>query len=236
MRSARNYIFRKKCIHFRSAYVPLFPVDSFANTDGLGKTMTCMDDAGLETAIERIAVGDKTAFDMLYAATLPRMLALARRILRSESAAEDCAAETYIRIWRDAARFDPRRGSAMAWLYTICRTRALDQLRAGKRRTDMEQTPSESAPAQDIAAADDLTAAIEVSCAIWPCLMRLSQVQRELLRLAFFDGMSHSEIGRATGMPLGSVKSHIHRAVIGLREQLVSVGIPPIQRKSTTHG
>jgi len=105
--------------------------------------MNALDNGELEAALQRIALGDARAFDTLYAATLPRILALARGILRSESAAEDCAAETYIQVWRNAGNYDAQRGPALAWLHTICRTRALDQLRALQRRAALTAATNE---------------------------------------------------------------------------------------------
>jgi RNA polymerase sigma-70 factor (ECF subfamily) len=183
--------------------------------------VNALDNDELAVALERIARGDMRAFDALYAATLPHVLALARSILRSESAAEDCAAETYIRVWRNAASFDVQRGPALAWLHTICRSRALDQLRTAQRRAALVRAADDEPIANETPAADTLGAAIEVSASIAPHWSRLSATQRELVTLAFFQGMSHAEIAAATGLPLGSVKSHIHRAVSALRAQLV---------------
>jgi len=197
--------------------------------------MNALDNGELEAALQRIALGDARAFDTLYAATLPRILALARGILRSESAAEDCAAETYIQVWRNAGNYDAQRGPALAWLHTICRTRALDQLRALQRRAALTAATNEESLSIDTPAADMLSAAIEVSASIAPHLVRLSRKQREVLSLAFFQGMSHAEIAAATSLPLGSVKSHIHRAVAALRARLEDIGAQ-VEQKEVQHG
>jgi len=197
--------------------------------------MNALDNGELEAALQRIALGDARAFETLYAATLPRILALARGILRSESAAEDCAAETYIQVWRNAGNYDAQRGPALAWLHTICRTRALDQLRALQRRAALTAATNEESLSIDTPAADMLSAAIEVSASIAPHLVRLSRKQREVLSLAFFQGMSHAEIAAATSLPLGSVKSHIHRAVAALRARLEDIGAQ-VEQKEVQHG
>jgi RNA polymerase sigma-70 factor (ECF subfamily) len=244
MRGTREFIFANSCNRFCAANVDAFRAADGARRERICSTtmparhrergwMSALDNDELEAVLQRIASGDMGAFDALYAATLPRVLALATGILGSESAAEDCAAETYIQVWRSAKMFDAQRGPALAWLHTICRTRALDQLRARQRRDALAGAVRQRACVDH--GVDALGAAIEVSASIAPCLERLSVTQRELLALAFFQGMSHAEIAAATQLPIGSVKSHIHRAVTALRARLGDVGAQ-VEQKEVQHG
>lgn len=185
--------------------------------------MQVPNDSELERWMNAIVTRDRAAFDRLYAATLPRVLAYARKILGVEEAAEDCAAETYIQAWRDAAKYDSTRGCVMAWLFTICRSRALDQLREHKRRHDLGELLARELQCSPADEAGTLIAEVDASAAVHPVLQKLSLEQRRLLGLAFFRGLSHSEIAAATGMPLGTVKSHIHRA-IGVMRQRLGIG------------
>lgn len=193
--------------------------------------MTLPDDSELESWVRATAGGDRAAFDRLYAALLPRILAYARRVLPDEAAAEDCAAETFIQVWRDAARYDLRRGCVAAWVYTICRTRAFDLLRTRRRQGHLAEAVQREQHGQDCRFDEDLIAAFDAGRAVHPLLLRLSPEQRRLVGLAFFQGLSHSEIAAATGMPLGTVKSHIHRALTAMREEL-GTGVPDVLRQT----
>jgi len=170
--------------------------------------------------IDAIARGDRAAFDRLYTATLPRILAFAQRILGSEDAADDCAAETYIRVWRDAAKYDAGRGCAMAWLFTMCRSRALDQLRTNRRTGELGDAVELESGMDTAEGPESLISMFDADASVHPLLLQLTSEQRKLIGLAFFHDMSHSEIAVATGMPLGTVKSHIHRALTAMRQGL----------------
>ncbi|MDR3415553.1 MAG: RNA polymerase sigma factor [Nevskia sp.] len=183
--------------------------------------MTLPNDSDLESWVLAVAAGDRRSFDRLYKALLPRVLAFSQRILMDEAAADDCVAETFIRIWRDAGKYSSERGCVLAWVYTICRTRALDLLRARRREGDLSEAVGRELEA-DEAGGDpqDMISAFDASSAVHPLLLRLSPQQRKLIGMAFFDGLTHSEIADATGLPLGTVKSHVHRAMTAMRQGL----------------
>jgi RNA polymerase sigma-70 factor, ECF subfamily len=176
-------------------------------------------DARLAVLLAAAAHGDAAAFESFYDATVGYAQAVARRMLRGADV-EDLLADAYFEAWRHAPRFEPERGSAVTWLLTIVRSRALDALR---RRA--------AEPLADVAEAPDAPAGAEADPAeaLWRCqagtrlhaaLATLSANERWVIGLAYFRDMSASEIAAATGMPLGSVKTAILRGRNRLRQAL----------------
>jgi RNA polymerase sigma-70 factor (ECF subfamily) len=171
----------------------------------------------LASLIERIATGDEQALNRLYDVTVTRVYSLARAVTGSVEDAEEVSCETFVQAWKEAGRFDPERGSTLGWLMSICRSRALDARRRRLARLRVDQRDY----AEDVAAPpEELLALIEEGSAVHAALAQLTPLRRELVALAFFRGMTHSEIADAMEMPLGTVKSHLRRALGALREQL----------------
>jgi RNA polymerase sigma-70 factor (ECF subfamily) len=184
--------------------------------------------AGVESAaaaqrlagcIAAVARGDSESLGVFYDATLGSCFALALRIVRDHQAAEDICEDVYLQVWRSAGRFDPERGNAMAWLMTICRSRALDYVR--RRRFEEPREDVETLLCGD-AGPDplDLLGALDAAAQVTEALRGLSAVQRQVIALAFYRDLSHQEIAQATGLPLGTVKSHARRALGALRAAL----------------
>jgi RNA polymerase sigma-70 factor (ECF subfamily) len=133
---------------------------------------------------------------------------LALRILRDRSEAEDVVQEVFVQVWRQASRFDPERGTPEAWLCTMARTRALDRLR---RRVSRREEPSETAPGESKAPRN------EEALAVRKALDGLSSDQRTALELAYYEGLTQSEIAERLGEPLGTIKTRIRTAMIRLK-------------------
>lgn len=178
---------------------------------------------------------DERAFERLYQALAPRVLLLARRILRDAAAAEEVVEDCFWQVWRQALRFDPARGCAEAWVMTLARSRALDAWRARDRaQGDLLSLDALQEDGQTLAeAADDgpdaaqlLEAARHHAC-LHSALQQLRPLPRQLLALAFFRGLTHDEIAAQTGVALGTVKSHIRRALGSLQQSLASEGGAP---------
>ncbi len=168
-----------------------------------------------------VAAGDEQAFGRFYDATLARVYGLALRITRNAQTAEEAAEDVYWQVWRQALRFDAERGNAMTWLLTITRSRALDCL----RRRDRAEPHPEPASLLDSEASQhndpqDSLVATQHRRALYKALVSIDALPRQLLSLAFFGGLTHEEIANHTALPLGTVKSHIRRALIRLREVL----------------
>jgi RNA polymerase sigma factor (sigma-70 family) len=188
------------------------------------------DAEALAALITRIARQDEGALGELYDATVGRVYGLALRILRDEQGAEEVAEEVFFQVWRQAGRYDAARGRPLGWLLNLARSRALDQLR---RRDEALSHPDPTTLHAEEAGAElelfdgresrdpqDLLAATEARRGLHRALAALEPVPRQMVALAFFRGLTHEEIAACTELPLGTVKSHIRRALTALRAAL----------------
>ncbi len=165
--------------------------------------------------------GEQRALERLYRLTISRVFGAALRIVRCHATAEEVAEDVYVQVWHSAATFDAERGSPLAWLLTICRSRALDSLRrADKAILDPDPTERLDATRQVVPGLQDLLQATQEHAALHAAMSKLRAEQRQLLSLAFFRGLSYPEIAAAAQLPLGTVKSQIRRALATLREEL----------------
>ncbi len=169
--------------------------------------------------LQAVAQKDRTAFEAFYNATTERVLSLVMRITQQIDIAEEVVSDVYLQVWRQADRFDPGRGNALAWLSILCRSRALDTLRKNNTAPTSSAIPISEVPEAE--AADfpqDLLIALEQKSAVHAALEKLEPNQRQLLALAYFRGYSHSELAQFTGMPLGTVKTQLRRSLSKLKE------------------
>ena len=182
-----------------------------------------MRDQQLAELLLAAAHGDAHAFETFYSATARYALPLVRRIV-GDAHAEDVLSDCYFMAWRNVAQFDTGRGSPLAWLLTMARSRALDRLRqenvrhaglAGAPEFDPDEGEAHPDPGPE-----QLLEAVEASSRLHAALSQLSANERWVLGLAFFRDCSHSEIADRTGLPLGTVKSLVTRAQHKLRETL----------------
>ena len=171
----------------------------------------------LRDLLEKTAQRDQRAFEQFYDATISRVYGLALRIVKAPEIAEEVVSDVYLQVWNQASRFDSQRGSPLAWLMVMCRSRALDTLRRGK--PESQSLVEEQLPAAD-AHTEDLLLTIEQSSELHAALKILEPKQRHLLSLAYFRGYSHRELAEFTAIPLGTVKTLIRRALLALRQEL----------------
>lgn len=178
--------------------------------------------------VERVAAGDERALGGLYDRHGGTAYALAYAIVGERADAEEVVADTFGQMWRTAAQFDPGRGSVGAWLATITRTRALDLVRArGRRVRALERAAgmSEEGFAAPIARAGDSPdrgpESDEARRLVRRSLAELPAPQRQVIELAYFRGLSHSEIATELQEPLGTVKTRMRA---GLEKLRVSLG------------
>lgn len=160
---------------------------------------------------------DETALGRLYDLTVGKLFSLTRAILGNSADAEEVVCDVYVQVWQTAATYDAERGSVLAWLLVICRSRALDLLRQRRVQTEatgQALTLSEEAPERG---PENLLAQIQEGTAVHRALSQLSPLRRQLVGLAFFRGLSHQEIAATVNLPIGTVKSHLRRSLQSLR-------------------
>ena len=175
--------------------------------------------------LRRMANGDERALGELYDATVGRVYGFALRIVNNAAVAEEISSDVYMQVWRDAGRYDASRAKVSTWLLMICRSRALDWLRARDPEIAHDDPTSLlSADAEtDVAGGpQDLLEALQDGHALREAMAALQPIQRQLLSLAFFRGLTHQEIADSARLPLGTVKSHIRRALDSMRALLVA--------------
>lgn len=173
----------------------------------------------LVALVKSVAGQDQGAMTRLYDATSRLVYGLVLRILGDPSAAEEVLVDVYMQAWRQASRYSEERGSPLAWLTTIARSRALDRARSGKQEQRRGQ-PLESADQAIEGGAEDAALASDVRKFVTRALELLSPEQREVIVLAYYGGLSHSEIAQQLGQPLGTVKTRTRLGMTKLRAQL----------------
>ena len=180
----------------------------------------------LSGLVQRIATADREALGELYDATVAKLYAVAHLILRNTADAEEVVCDVYTQVWQTAANYSDERGAVLAWLLMICRTRALDRTRRNRVRFQAAavERPADEEEASPQPGPEELLDIIQHGTAVHRALEALSPVRRQLVSLAFFKGLSHLEISQECGLPVGTVKSHIRRALNTLREQLAEGG------------
>jgi RNA polymerase sigma-70 factor (ECF subfamily) len=174
----------------------------------------------LALLVGQIRGGDRQALESLYEATVGKLYALASAILRQTHDAEEVVCETYAQAWETADRFDPARASVMGWLLMICRSRALDLLRKRRTRGTNLDTVGFDQVDEQVQRPDELLSLMQTNSRVHAALGALTPERRQLVSMAFLRDLTHQEIAEATGMPLGTVKSHLRRALGQLREHL----------------
>ncbi len=195
--------------------------DDAAAGPALRATAAAATEAQIAAWIEAIVERDERALAALYDATFSRVFGLVRRIVRSSALAEEVVEDAYFQVWRQAARFDPARGRALTWLLGMARSRAIDTLRR-EARFAHEALDDEGHPEPTCAQPeqDELLDLARQRADLHQALMLLGAQPRQLVSMSFLRGLSHEEIAEQMGLPLGTVKSQIRRALLALREAL----------------
>ena len=166
--------------------------------------------------VQQVAQGDRLAFLSLYDRYAPRVFGLAMRILGETMAAQEATQDAFVKLWTRAASFNPDRGSLPAWLLTITRRTALDRLRLDRRR------PRLAEPEEDEAWSEIADGRQDPEETRWRALhfavLELPKEQRQVIELAFYQGLSHSQIAQTMGIPLGTVKTRLRLGMDKLRQ------------------
>lgn len=166
--------------------------------------------------LRAVARGDEAALAALYDRYDAILLGLLLRILRSRAEAEDVLQEVFLQVWRRAADFDEARGRAFTWLVTLARSRAIDRLRALDARERAALASSADGAEQTADAADDVLHA-ERREFVRAALAEIPEEQRRALTLAYYEGLTQTEIAARTGQPLGTVKTRMRAGLMKLR-------------------
>lgn len=182
---------------------------------------------------ELFRAGDERALRAVYDRYGPAVFHLASRSLSNAADAEDVTQATFVAAWLGREGFDPARGSLLGWLLGIARRKIVDQIRAAARDGRVAETVRRTAGAEPVEpppdrVVDQLVVADEMA--------RLPGEQRRVLQLAFYDDLTHPQIAAVTGLPLGTVKSHLRRGMARLRQRWEVDGVAPGTRSAGAPG
>jgi len=161
---------------------------------------------------------DQKAFQLLYEKTSANLYAVCLRILKNEATAQECLQEAYIKVWNHAARYQPERAQATTWMTTICRNLCIDTLRKlgkeGQAGSEFEFDNLQDERAEDLMFHSTDARLLQ------HCMDELREQQRQAVRLAYYDGMTHGELSAHLDIPLGTIKTWIRRALEQLKSCL----------------
>jgi RNA polymerase sigma-70 factor (ECF subfamily) len=172
--------------------------------------------------VQRLAAGDRDAVAELYDRHAARVMGLALRIVRNSSDAEDVVQEVFSQAWRTAPNYQPARGTVAGWLLMMARTRAIDRLRSRESRRDAVDGPELDGLPADVAPVSEQLIASQQAARVREAMMTLPVEQRTALELAYFEGLTQTEIAERTQTPLGTVKTRIRTALTSLRRSVRS--------------
>jgi RNA polymerase sigma-70 factor, ECF subfamily len=178
----------------------------------------------LDALLRRVARGDRNAFAAVYDLTKGRVFGLVVRVLRDAGYSEETTQEIYLEVWRTASEYNPAKGSALAWLLTMAHRRAIDRVRAeqaGSRRESRygaANAEPASASAHDPVA--DSAIAGDERRRVAECLGALTDAQRQCIELAYYGGLTYTEVSQRLAANLSTIKSRIRDALRGLRNCL----------------
>lgn len=173
-----------------------------------------MDNQALEHLLARSALQDRNAFESLYESTSPKLLGLAVQLLKSRDKAEEALQEAFVKIWYNAGHYHAEKGSAMAWMSSIVRYRALDMLRSEKKMTSLRDTTTDMNQQIDslFNNKDNADQDKELDYLL-ECMEDLQEEQKKSILMAFYDGNTHQELAERLKKPLGTIKSWIRRGL-----------------------
>ncbi|MEP9375823.1 sigma-70 family RNA polymerase sigma factor [Aquabacter sp. CN5-332] len=171
----------------------------------------------MEASIIACARGERAALHAIYQREAAQMLGVARRMLRRQALAEEAVHDTFVLVWRQAATFDQARGGGRTWIYAILRNRSLNILR-GEKRTELIEDYEPLGLTSEEESPEGAMLRLSETGRLKSCLERLEPLKRTAIVLAYANGLTHGELAGRFGVPLGTMKSWIRRALLTLRE------------------
>jgi RNA polymerase sigma-70 factor (ECF subfamily) len=173
----------------------------------------------LSELLRAVGRGDDAVFAQLYDLVAPRIFGLVQRVVRNPAQAEEVTQEVFVEVWRTAPRFDPRLGSASAWILTLAHRRAVDRVRSAQAATEREQrAPAAEPPPYDVVI-EEVTGRLERQ-QVRRCLQGLTDLQREAITMAYYGGRTYQQVADALDLPLPTVKTRMRDGLIRLRDCL----------------
>ena len=183
----------------------------------LGSVPTTVDDDP-DVLLLQTAHGDERAFERLYDAVAARVFGLIRRIVRDPAQAEEVTQEVLVEVWRTSTRFDPDRGSATSWIFTIAHRRAVDRVRSEQAAGDrMRRVATPDVPYDEVV--DEVTSHLD-QLQVRRCLKGLTEMQREAITMAYYGGYTYREVASLLKVGLPAVKTRMRDGLIRLRDCL----------------
>lgn len=173
-----------------------------------------------EDRLARVGKGDRAAFAALYDATAPRVFGLVRRLLIDPAQSEEVTQEVYLEVWQTASRYEPTRGSAVSWLLTLAHRRAVDRIRSVQASRDRDLRIGVRDQEREYDAVAESVEIMLESERVKRALRSLTELQRQAIELAYFGGLTHTEIAAKLHVPVGTVKTRLRDGMIRLRDHL----------------
>ena len=178
----------------------------------------------LAALLSRSALRDRTAFAELYKASAAKLFAVSLRIVRERPLAEEALQDSFVNIWNHAADYAQAKSAPLTWMAAIVRNRSLDIVRRTREEPDVDDTMSQRL-VDETAAPGDEAERRAAAHTLRDCLGELEAEQRQTIALAFFHGLTHSELAAHLRRPLGTVKTHVRRGLARLRDCLARAGM-----------
>jgi RNA polymerase sigma-70 factor (ECF subfamily) len=203
-----------------------FPQDSTAQARGERRDIQPPNEADAEL-IRQLRNGDEKAFATFYDRFAPGLFSMIYAILRDQKESEDVLQEAFVQMWKRTASYDMSRSSLFTWAVMISRHKAIDRSRSRQRQTRLAEavagTTDDFAASAPAERADNALARSDERERVRAAMAQLGEAQREAIELAFFGGLTQTQIAEKLGQPLGTVKARIRRGLLALREALGGV-------------
>ena len=174
----------------------------------------------LNDLLGQVAEGNQAAFGQLYDQCGGRVLGLVRRLLKDSAQSEEVAQEIFLEVWQNAKRYDPAKGSATTWILTMSHRRAVDRIRSSQSTRDRDTKIGLRDMETEY---DSVSESVEIRVEherVGQALLRLTELQRQAVTLAYYGGYSHSEVAEMLKVPIGTVKTRLRDGMIRLRDEL----------------